>query len=635
MRNVWGSLVITGFSLALLSGCSLAPNGQTNRIRISLPGTSSQAKAQSKDADKASHQVAVVRGLERAQEIFGAVLGISSLQAGNLLPYGLPTASPSPTATSAAGFQCFGINVTGSGINPADNLPKDSCVPAGMPGSGIYGGLVYSATGGEIEVDVPPGPGRVIQVFGIQTDGYCPALSEITSQPLALHPFQYAYELGRSTVDVANDTTVNVSISSNSSSAPRMFCDVAATSSTLSRQWTRLLGAASATVNATGSAVDSSSNVFVVGSTNVAIDTAPQTGLQDFFVTKYDIAGGKLWTKQLGVASKSTYATSTSVDSSGNVYVAGYTNGSLDGNVLTGAQDSFVTKYDTTGTKLWTRQQGVSTKATYTWGISADSSGFVYVTGTTNGNLNANTLIGIQDVFLTKYDSSGNRIWVKQFGAPSATTYSKGISTDSLGNIYIAGYTDGGLDGYVKTGAQDYFITKFDSTGTRVWTRQVGVTSQYTFGTGISVDSSSNVYVTGYTTGPLDGNALTGTQDLFIAKFDTLGTKLWTRLHGAAASITHANAISVDLSGNVYVAGNTNGGLDGQLLHGVTDYFFAKFDSTGLHQSTIQNGTSGASVQGTFLGVDSASHIYVGGITNYGIDGLAPLGTQSGFFSRY
>jgi Beta-propeller repeat len=73
-------------------------------------------------------------------------------------------------------------------------------------------------------------------------------------------------------------------------------------------------------------------------------------GTTDSFVTMYDSLGNKVRTKQLGVSGNTTAASGVAVDSSGNVYVAGYTTGGLDSNTLTGG-GFFVTKYDSAGNK--------------------------------------------------------------------------------------------------------------------------------------------------------------------------------------------------------------------------------------------------------------------------------------------
>jgi hypothetical protein len=116
-----------------------------------------------------------------------------------------------------------------------------------------------------------------------------------------------------------------------------------------------------------------------------------------------------LWigTKQLGVAGTDTIGYSVATDANGNVYVAGYTTGGLDGNTLTGTQDFFVTKYDSSGVKQYTRQMGVAGQGSYSRSVATDASGNVYVAGYTYGGLDDNTLIGTRDFFVTKYNSSG------------------------------------------------------------------------------------------------------------------------------------------------------------------------------------------------------------------------------------
>jgi len=131
------------------------------------------------------------------------------------------------------------------------------------------------------------------------------------------------------------------------------------------------------------------------------------TGTLDFFVTKYDSSGVKQYTKQLGVAGVITLANSVTTDVSGNVYVAGYTAGTLDGNTLTGTSDYFVTKYNSSGVKQYTKQLGVAGFVTQGLGVATDVSGNFFVTGYTSGGLDGNTLMGTQDFFVTKYNSSG------------------------------------------------------------------------------------------------------------------------------------------------------------------------------------------------------------------------------------
>jgi hypothetical protein len=233
----------------------------------------------------------------------------------------------------------------------------------------------------------------------------------------------------------------------------------------------------------------------------------------------------KLYTKQLGVATGTNQGGYLTTDVSGNVYVAGFTNRGLDGNTLTGTQDFFFTKYNSSGVKQYTKQLGVATKSTSSKSVATDVNGNVYVTGQTLGGLDGNTLTGIIDVFVTKYDSSGVKQYTKQLGVSAKVTQGNGVATDVSGNIYVTGRTTGGLDGNTLTGTGDFFFTKYDSSGVKLYTRQLGVAGTGTLGLSVTTDASSSVYVAGQTGGGLDGNTLTGTDDFFVTKYNSSGVK--------------------------------------------------------------------------------------------------------------
>ena len=97
------------------------------------------------------------------------------------------------------------------------------------------------------------------------------------------------------------------------------------------------------------------------------------------------------------------------------------------------------------------------------------------------------------------------------------------------------------------------------------------------------MDSSDNIYVTGYTYGGLDGNSHSGSSDPFVVKYNSSGTKQWTKQLGTSSD-DRAYGVAVDSSGNVYAAGFTNGGLDGNTNSGSSDLFVVKYNSSGVKQ---------------------------------------------------
>ena len=134
----------------------------------------------------------------------------------------------------------------------------------------------------------------------------------------------------------------------------------------------------------------------------------------------------------------------------------------------------------------------------------------------------ANVIISRHSV-LVKYNSSGAKQWSKQSGTGS-TDISEGLTNDSSGNVYVAGYTEGGLDGNTFAGTYDLFVVKYNNAGTTQWTKQMGTASD-DWANGVATDSSGNVYVTGYTYGGLDGNTSAGSYDIFVVKYDSGGNK--------------------------------------------------------------------------------------------------------------
>ena len=400
---------------------------------------------------------------------------------------------------------------------------------------------------------------------------------------------------------------------------------------------TKQLGVSGAITSASSVTTDASGNVYVAGVTYGNLDGNNLAGTNDFFLTRYNTNGTKVYTRQLGTTGADTFGGSVATDANGNVYVTGFTKGGLDGNSLTGTYDFFLTKYDVNGIKIFTRQLGAVGVATIGNSVATDASGNVYVAGYTYGSLDGNTLVGNADFFLTKFDATGTKKYTKQMGVAGANTFGNSVAIDFSGGVYVAGYTSGGLDGNTLTGTGDFFVTKYDAAGAKIYTRQLGVVWVGTFGTSVATDAAANVYVTGYTYGGLDSNTQTGTVDFFLTKYDAAGVKQYTKQMGAAGTNTDTSGYSVatDTTGNVYVSGYTSGSLGGNPQTGNYDFFLTKYDATGAWKFTKQKGVTGGETSSGAVATDAGNNIYVAGSTNKGLDGNTLSGTMDFFLTRY
>ena len=330
-------------------------------------------------------------------------------------------------------------------------------------------------------------------------------------------------------------------------------------------QWTRQLGTSS-NDDSRGVSADGLGNVYISGGTTGSLG-GTNAGSGDAYVSKYDAAGNLQWTRQLGTSSPEQ-SIGVSADGLGNVYTSGRTEGSLGG-TNAGSRDAFVSKYDAAGNLQWTRQLGTSL-VDESFGVSADGLGNVYISGSTQGSLGG-TNAGDYDAFVSKFDAAGNLQWTRQLGT-SSNDECFGVSADGLGNIYISGCTYGSLGG-TNAGGQDAFVSKFDAAGNLQWSRQLG-TSLADLSLAVSADSLGNVYISGYTDGSL-GGANAGPFDAFVSKYDAAGYLQWTRQLGTSSN-DDSRGVSADGLGNVYTSGRTEGSLGGTNA-GSMDAFVAKF----------------------------------------------------------
>ena len=198
--------------------------------------------------------------------------------------------------------------------------------------------------------------------------------------------------------------------------------------------------------------------------------------------------------------------------------------------------------------------------------------------------MDSETHVGNKDIFIVKFDSSLNREWTKQIGT-SSDDESYGVTHDSLGNIYIIGYTQGNLDNNVRKGTgndKDFFILKYDENGNKIWSRQGGTDAE-DIAYDVANDSLDNVYIAGKTCSSLNNNNFKGACDYFLIKYNSSGTVQWTKQGGTSLQDI-AKGVDIDSSNNIYITGYTYGSIDGNKNQGGTDYFLIKYNTEGFKQ---------------------------------------------------
>lgn len=298
-------------------------------------------------------------------------------------------------------------------------------------------------------------------------------------------------------------------------------------------------------------------------------------------------------------SSKDDYGNRVATDPSGNVVIAGQTNGALPGQTQVGAWDAFVRKYAGNGDVLWTRQFGEND--TDITGLAVDSTGDVYVSGYVAGALPGCTpelcsYAGGRDAFVRQYKANGDLRWTQEFGT-IADEEAETLAVSS-GYVYVGGYTYGAFPGYENPGAvRMAYIRQFATAdGSAGWTRQFGGFNPDPWGGwysstevySLATDASGNLYAGGYSNGNMDGclptactsDSESANKNGFIRQYSQTGDVGWTAwLTAPSDGDFDWMQLATDSSGKVDAAGEIYGALPGQDYAGSGDEFVAQYDA--------------------------------------------------------
>jgi len=332
-----------------------------------------------------------------------------------------------------------------------------------------------------------------------------------------------------------------------------------------------------------------------------------------------------IWPKQFGTI-ESEEGKALTKDSKNNIIITGFTKGSLDNFNNSGNEDIYLTKYDESGNKLWIQQLGTNNEDV-SYSIKTDKNNNIYICGYTKGNLKGDNN-GDKDVFLAKYDENGKNLWVQQFGTDKED-FGRSISIDNNGNIFVTGWTLGVMN--ETFGGYDSFLVKFDNNGNYQWAKQFG-TKLNEFGSSIEVDKDNNIYITGWTQGAFNGDKNNGKYDVFLIKFDNDGNEKWSKQIGTKKD-DYAYFLAIDESNNIFITGYTEGMLEDNKNFGNKDVFLAKYDENGekqwLKQWGNENSESGI---GLFI---KDNNIFITGYVFSEIKGSGVLIKGDGFLAKF
>jgi PKD repeat protein len=350
--------------------------------------------------------------------------------------------------------------------------------------------------------------------------------------------------------------------------------------------WTNLyIGPNNSDDQAQAVAVDANNNVFVTGY------SVGNSFTYDYATIKYSSAGVPLWTNRYnGLGNGEDRAVAVVVDANGNVFVTGYSVGAL-------STFNYATiKYSNAGAPLWTNSYdaGAADKAT---ALTVDGANNVIVTGSSISSSSFNN-----EYATIKYSNAGVAQWTNRYHGPlSRGDQAAALAVDGADNVIVTGSS--GTGGSYS----DYATIKYSSAGVPQWTnRYDGPVSQDDQATGVAVDGSNNVIVTGFST---------GTQlnyDYTTLKYSSAGAPIWTnRYNGPANQGDKATAVAVDASGNTIVTGYSASTSISPYNY---DYATLKYSSAGVPLWTNRyTGAANSEDEACALAIDHNGNVFVTG----------------------
>jgi len=274
-------------------------------------------------------------------------------------------------------------------------------------------------------------------------------------------------------------------------------------------------------------------------------------GVEDIAVYKLDSNGNKVWFKHYG-GTDADHGYSIQQTSDGGYIVSGKTDSFTNGDY-----DVAIYKLNSSGNKVWFKNYG-GINSDYAYSIQQTSEGGYIVVGTTESFTH-----GQVDFAIYKLDSDGNKVWFKNYGGLEYE-YGYSIQQTSDGGYIVSGQTSS-----FTYGGADFAIYKLNSSGNKTWvTHKGGTESDYSIS--IQLTSDGEYIVAGHTISYTHGGF-----DFAIYKLDSYGDKVWFKHYGGIAN-EGAYSIQQTSDGGYIVAGYTS-----SYTHGDNDFAIYKLNSSG------------------------------------------------------
>lgn len=365
---------------------------------------------------------------------------------------------------------------------------------------------------------------------------------------------------------------------------------------------------------------NSKGELYAVGYSSSSSDLGSSSfGSDDGIITKFNVDGTMSWTKRIGGSARDRI-NAIDKNSDDTMVVVGRSKSNDNGFSNNGGYDAIIAKIDENGDIVWKSNIGGSLDEAF-HDVTVTSDGGYLAVGKITSTDFSETMKGVSDVLVTKFNSNGVEEWSKTFGGTDEDIAHSVVEVED--GYILVGESKSTDAGFVHNGWVDAIIIKINKSGDLQWIKNFGGNPFDSFRSVVKTDGGFVCSGETYSNGDgIDNNGPPGTRDAVIVKYDSEGNREWLKTFGGTGGEVFTGVINTHTGGYMAIgySDSTDAGFTNK---GAKDSILVQYDRDGTQLKVDGFGGTGDEE------IDKATYTYDGSIIFFGESSSADLGFEA------